>query len=301
MTTIQLSSNNFEINSVTIAFPLLLATLEKSLNTNYSVHQLKHNTVFTWDELGILAYSKNGKLIDSITIVLEAEDYNFSPNKIFSGTFYFENKEITKYYKEHEDARVKLFKGDSSGALVLNNLSAWFSIEKDQVKAIEVSTYVPYKRGEGIPKDKYLIKSLEEETINFTDFGFKLSVIEELMYTKNLLKPVFDLYEFADWYQKREIDIDKEAYEPIEEVVQYFKDLPIPKRLAAEITEIYQDGGNDIYMNLAPFSGGAVEYWDIESSADAKHFPNLKKATLCYAKDQVYDDFIEMGIDAEWL
>jgi len=84
-------------------------------------------------------------------------------------------------------------------------------------------------------------------------------------------------------------------------VLQYFKDLPIPKRLAPELTEIYQDGGNDIYMNLSPFSGGAIEYWDIESSADAKQFPNLKKATLCYAKDNVYNEFTDMGITTEWL
>lgn len=84
-------------------------------------------------------------------------------------------------------------------------------------------------------------------------------------------------------------------------MVQYFKDLPIPKRLAKEITEIYQDGGNDIYMNLSPLSGGEEDDWDIESVIDAKQFPNLKKATLCYAKDSVYNEFRAMGIDAESL
>ncbi len=54
-------------------------------------------------------------------------------------------------------------------------------------------------------------------------------------------------------------------------------------------------------MNLCPFSGGAVDYWNIESAADAKYFPNLKKVTLCYATDAVYDEFEELGVNAESL
>ena len=180
-------------------------------------------------------------------------------------------------------------------------MSAWFDMDEDTVNAIEISTYESYDRSAGIPEDKYTIKPIDEEQITFVDFGFKLSIIEELMYSKGVLKPQFDIYEFSKWYKGRNIDIDEEGYEPIAEIVQYFKDLPIPKRLATEITEIYQDGGNDIYMNLSPFSGGGEDDWDIECADDAKQFPNLKKATLCYAKDHVYDEFTKMGIDAESL
>lgn len=301
MTTIHLSSKGFKINSETITFPVPLTQLKACLNENYRTVKGKSNTVLTWDDLGVLAYSKNGELIESLTLELEPEAYDFSPKKKFSGLFYFNNKDITSYYKAHKEERIALFDGDDGGALVQSNISAWFDVDEDTINAIEISTYESYIRWEGIPEDKYTIKPLDEEEIIFTDFGFKLSIIEELMYMKGLIKPQFDIHEFAKWYRVRDIDLEEEGYAPIFEVEQYFKDLPIPKRLASEITDFYQDGGNDIYMNLCPFSGGAVEYWDIESAADAKHFPHLKKVTLCYATDAVYDEFEQLGIETEWL
>ncbi|MFD1015425.1 DUF6892 domain-containing protein [Winogradskyella rapida] len=301
MIALHLSSKGFQINSETITFPVSLTQLKTCLNENYRTTEGKKTTVFTWDDLGLLAYSKDGEMAYSITVALELEDYEFSPKQTFGGIFYFNNQDIVRYYKSHKQQHVKLFKGDRSGALVVNDISAWFSVRSEKIEAIEISDYTPYVRGADIPKDKYNIKPLDEEVLTFVDFGFKLSIIEELMYMKGLMKPVFDLYEFADWYKARDIDIDEEGYEPIAEVTQYFKDLPIPKRLASEITDFYQDGGNDIYMNLCPFSGGDVEYWDIKTAIDAKQFPNLKKVTLCYATDEAYKEFEQMGIEAEWL
>jgi len=301
MTTIHLSSTDFQINSVSIKFPISINILKKCFGDDFRTFKAKNNTIFTWDNLGVLGYSSNGEFIDSLTLELEPDAFEFSPKTKFSGTFYFNDEEIINYYKTHKAERVELFEGDDCGALVQNNISAWFDVNENIISAIEISTFKTYNRWEGIPEDKYIIKPLDEEEITFVDFGFKLSIIEELMYVKELLQPQFDIHEFARWYKGRNIDIDEEGYEPIAEVEQYFKDLPIPKRLAKEITEIYQDGGNDIYMNLSPFSGGAVEYWDIESTVDAKQFPNLKKATLCYATEAAYEEFIALGINAEWL
>ena len=301
MTTIKLSSTGLQINSVPIELPVSINTLKKGLNYNYRTVKGKSNTVLTWDDLGILAYSKNGELIESLTLELEPEAYDFSPKKKFSGKFYFNDKKITNYYKTHKEERITLFDGDDGGALVQSNISAWFDVDEETINAIEISTYESYIRWEGIPENKYTIKALDEEEIIFTDFGFKLSIIEELMYIKGSIKPQFDIHEFVKWYRVRDINLEEEGYAPIYEVEQYFKDLPIPKRLASEITDFYQDGGNDIYMNLSPFSGGAVDYWNIESAADAKYFPNLKKVTLCYATDAVYDEFEELGVIAESL
>ncbi|MFL0084918.1 DUF6892 domain-containing protein [Tenacibaculum maritimum] len=150
-------------------------------------------------------------------------------------------------------------------------------------------------------KNKYSPQQLEAEQIDFVDFGFKICIIQELMYEKELLTPKFDLEEFVENYDKRRINLEEEGYEPIQEVTEYFKKLPVPKRLATEITEIYQDGGNEIYGNLLNFGNGSEEYWDIESSEDAKHFPNLKSAVLCYATVAVFEEFNEMGIESEWL
>ena len=301
MITIEITTNSFKINEVSLTFPISIQDLKSCIKEECRSYKAKFNTLFIWDELGIIGFSATGTMVETLSIEYVLQSYKFSPKNTFKGQLLFNNQDIVAYYKVHKNKRVQLFKGDNKGALVLNNISAWFDIEGDGIKAIEVGNFKPYKKGEGIPKDKYNIKPIEEETITFVDFGFKVSVIEELMYDKGLLLPKFDIHEFANWYQAREIDLEEEGYEPIAEVEQYFKDLPIPKRFAKEVTEIYQDGGNDVYMNLVPFSGGAVEYWDIESSADAKQFPNLKKATLCYAKESIYNEFIALGIEAESL
>ncbi|WBL21140.1 DUF6892 domain-containing protein [Zunongwangia sp. HRR-M8] len=298
---LELNPDSFKINNVSVEFPISIEKLQGIIGNNYSTLKTKNNTLFTWNDLGVIAFAKDGKKIETLSLELEQEVYKFSPSQTFSGTFLFNNEDIIDYYHQHKEKHVKLFKGDTSGALVLNTISAWFDVREDKVKAIELSTYKPYDRTEGISKDKYAINKPDEELITFTDFGFKLSVIEELIYTQGLLTPKFDVHEFAKWYTQREIDLDEEGYEPIAEVTQYFKDFPVPKRLAPKLTEIYQDGGNDIYMNLIPFSSGEEDYWDIESIADAKHFPNLKKVTLCYAKDHIVEDFEKLGIEAEWL
>ncbi|AEH01956.1 hypothetical protein [Lacinutrix sp. 5H-3-7-4] len=301
MTTLHLSAKGFQINTEIISFPVSIEVLKNSLNANFRVSKTKHNTIYTWDDLGIMGYAKQGDIIESLVISYQRESYNFSPKNIFSGIFHFNNQDIITYYKSHDFKHVKLFKGDNNGALVMAEVSAWFDVDDSIIRAIEVGQYIPYDKRKGIPEDKYTIEPLDEEIIEFKDFGFKLSVIEELMYVKELLLPKFDLYEFANWYKARDIDIDEEGYNPITEVEQYFKNLPIPKKFASALTEIYQDGGNDIYMNLSPFSGGAVEFWDIQTSEDAKHFPNLKKATLCYATDTAYNEMRALGIDAQWL
>lgn len=300
MITLKLSQNNFCINDTSLNFPIKIEDLDKILLVSKRTSKKKHNIIYTWDDLGGLAYSKDGQVVESLLLELKKSDFDFSPKQIFNGQFYFDNIEVTTYYKTNKDKRIKLFDGDSSGALVLNDISVWFDSDKNNIDAIVIATFkgsLPEK----IPKDKYTIKESNEELIEFSDFGFKICIIEELMYNKELLKPKFDLYEFVRWYKKRSIDLEEEGYEPIPEVTQYFKDLPVPKKYASEITEIYQDGGNDIYLQLLRFGEGWEDYWNIETIEDVKQFPNLKKATLCYAKENILDELNKIGIKAEWM
>ena len=300
MIVFNLNETNFTINENPISFPIPFETLQQILGDLCRKKVTKSNTIYTWDDLGILAYSKDGKLVETLSIDLILEKYKFSPKKNFQGKFYFNETEIVPYYKAHKDKRVPLFKGDTSKALVLNTISVWFDVCDKEIEALEISAYNGPEKST-IPTDKYIIKPLEEAEITFQDFGFKLSIIQELMYNKNLITPAFDLFEFVDWYTKRDIDLEEEGYEPIKEVTQYFRDLPIPKRLAPEITKIYQDGGNNIYLNLLRFAEGWEDYWDIETTVDTIHFPNLKTAVLCYAKDHVLTELNEKGIQAEWI
>ena len=136
MITLRLTPTSFEINAISITFPVAINSLKDCLKANFRQTNTKNNTLFTWDDLGIIAYSENGELVDSLTLELEPEAYDFSPKSIFSGAFYFKDEDISKYYNSHKNERVELFDGDDGGALVLNNISAWFDVNDDAISAI---------------------------------------------------------------------------------------------------------------------------------------------------------------------
>lgn len=125
------------------------------------------------------------------------------------------------------------------------------------------------------------------------------------MYKKNLLLPRFDAYEFAEEYDKREIDIDEEGYEPIEEIVDWFKKIEIPVSLASNIEEIIMDGGNEIYTQIIPFWDGEDDYFDVKdiSENEIKQFTNLKRITLLPSKDnaKLIEKLKSYGIEADEL
>ena len=143
---------------------------------------------------------------------------------------------------------------------------------------------------------------MEKQVIKFKDLNFKLAVIQELMYTQKILLPVFDIYDFAEEYKKRKIDIEKEGYDIIPEALKYFKDYQIPEEFAEKVEYISQDGGDEIYMQICPFWDGEDDIFNIKSADDASNFPNLKEIVLFFSDDsKILDDFIKKGIDAEWL
>jgi len=139
------------------------------------------------------------------------------------------------------------------------------------------------------------------QAIDFKDFNFKLLIIEELMYRKKLIQPEFDVYKFVKQYDKRKIDIEEEGYDPIPEVIAYFKELKIDQSLAPEVTELYQDGGNEVYLQIVPLWDGEDDIYDITSFADVDHFPNLKKMTLFNSEPEVYAALKSKGITAQQL
>jgi hypothetical protein len=137
---------------------------------------------------------------------------------------------------------------------------------------------------------------------HFTDINFKLAVIQVLMYEKGLLNPTFKIEDFASRYKGREIDLEEEGYGIIPEALYYFEDLEISTHLLAQVDEIYQDGGNEIYLEIFPYWDGEDDLFNIKSTEDLKLVPNLDSMTLFYddAKKMV-DAFKAKGIDAEYL
>ncbi|MGB4812564.1 MAG: SMI1/KNR4 family protein [Methylophilaceae bacterium] len=141
MTTINLTEHYFQINGVSFTFPIEINTLKNVLGNCRHV-KLQHNNIYTWDDLGISAYSKNGLLVENISIDIQSGNYQFSPKNLFTGSLLFNGVDAIGYYKTNKNKRVKLFKGDASGAIVLNGISFWFNMDKSHIQAIEIGAYL---------------------------------------------------------------------------------------------------------------------------------------------------------------
>lgn len=142
----------------------------------------------------------------------------------------------------------------------------------------------------------------EENILHFDSLNFKLAIIEVLMYEMELLKPAFNIFDFASEYAEEEIDT--ESMEIIELALAFFKALQIPASLAPYVESIYMDGGNEIYMNIIPQWDGEDGCFDLDevTLAELKQFPNLKQATIMSSHyESVKAVFTAAGIDVEQL
>ena len=145
-------------------------------------------------------------------------------------------------------------------------------------------------------------KESEGDTLHFDTLNFKLAIIQVLMYDLHLLKPEFDIYDFADHYEGEKIDTDSDII--IEPAMNFFKEMEIPKKLAPYVEMLYMDGGNDLYMNIIPQWDGEDDSFDLNeiTLAELQQFPNLKKATLMSSNfDKVKEVFEALNIAVEPL
>ena len=151
-------------------------------------------------------------------------------------------------------------------------------------------------------RESYKLKETDEELLYFDNINFKLTIIQVLMYDLLVLKPYFDIYDFAEEFSEEEIDT--ESMEIIQPALEYMMNLPIPKKYAEQVQEIYMDGGNEIYLNLIPQWDGEDDGFDLNevSLKELQQFPNLKQATIISSNfKQVKAVFDEAGIDVELL
>ena len=127
--------------------------------------------------------------------------------------------------------------------------------------------------------ENYNIVMPDEECLSFDTFNFKLAVINELMYNQEALKPYFDIYDYMT-FKKAKWNL--ETSKNVRGVVSFFKELPIPARLANLVTEIKMDGDDEIYMQIAPEWDGRDERFDFYklTESELKQFKNLKKMQI---------------------
>ena len=141
MVTINLTKNSFQINQVDLVFPPTIQQLKAILGDCRHTKKPK-NTIFTWDQLGLMAYSNHGETIEGLLLVWDDGNFDFSPTKPFSGIFTINAEEATSYYKSNRSKRVKLFKTDEGGAFIMNNICAWFDVEEYKINAIEIKAHL---------------------------------------------------------------------------------------------------------------------------------------------------------------
>ena len=69
--------------------------------------------------------------------------------------------------------------------------------------------YLSEEKGSCFASNKYKLKHIEEPILKFDNFNFKLCIIQELMYNKNVLLPKFDAYDFVDNMIKEKLILKK--------------------------------------------------------------------------------------------
>ncbi|MBF0786285.1 hypothetical protein E4T80_12535 [Muribacter muris] len=89
--------------------------------------------------------------------------------------------------------------------------------------------------------------------IIFKDFGFKLAVINQLMYKEKILRPSFNIALFAEEYIDKETGygISIEWYRASQEAARYLWNLDIPEYLLNNITTLDLDQDAEIYRGVA--------------------------------------------------
>ena len=151
-------------------------------------------------------------------------------------------------------------------------------------------------------RESYKLKETDEELLHFDNINFKLTIIQVLMYDLRVLKPYFDIYDFADEFS--ELEIDTESMEIIQPALDYMINLPLPKKYAEQVQEIDMDGGNEIYMNLIPQWDGEDDSFDLNevSLKELQQFPNLKQATIISSNfEHVKETFDMQGVQVKVL
>ncbi|MDF9716691.1 hypothetical protein INN71_07115 [Nocardioides sp. ChNu-153] len=136
--------------------------------------------------------------------------------------------------------------------------------------------------------------------VGFADLNLKLAVVQVLMYEKGLLTPRFVVDDFVDTCE-REIDLVTEGHEPIPEVLAHFAALEIPEELLAEVDEIYMDGGNDVYLQVAPQWDGESSAFDVRRWDDLDRLPALRSVTVMGGDEATLALLRDRGIDAQPL
>ena len=307
-----LHGNFIDVLETSLHFPLSLKDIETVFGKPDRVVKKENKFIkYIYDKAGIVfehSFSINNHLKKCKTYI--DEEY------LITSLYLYFGEKVKPMWDEGE-----LPLNPCKTLITCNGKSPYFISDRHRVGDFNLILWTPYGRNfNGIPetitdtlsisyfpevkheRESYKLKETDEELLHFDNINFKLTIIQVLMYDLRVLKPYFDIYDFADEFS--ELEIDTESMEIIQPALEYMMNLPIPKKYAEQVQEIYMDGGNEIYLNLIPQWDGEDDGFDLNevSLKELQQFSNLKKATIMTSNfKQVEDIFKSQGIKVELL
>ena len=309
---INLHNNSMIINGTSLSFPLSLQDIEAVLGKPDQVVKRDNKFIkYIYDNIGIVfehSFTIKNHLKKSKTYIDEEH--------LISTVFLYYGDVVKSMTGEKE-----LPKQPCQAVVLTDGKSPYFFSDRHRVGDFNLILWTPYGTNfKGIAetitdtlsisffpeikreRESYKLKETDEEVLSFKNINFKLAIIQVLMYDLEVLKPVFNIFDFAE--EVSELNIDTESMEIIQPALDYMINLPLPKKYAEQVQEIDMDGGNEIYMNLIPQWDGEDETFDLNEVGveELRQFPNLEEATIMSSNfEQIKAVFDEAGIDVELL
>ena len=309
---INFHDNSMVMNGTSLSFPLSLQDIEAVLGKPDQVVKRDNKFIkYIYDNIGIVfehSFTIKNHLKKSKTYIDEEH--------LISTVFLYYGDVVKSMTGEKE-----LPKQPCQAVVLSDGKSPYFFSDRHRVGDFNLILWTPYGTNfNGITetitdtlsisyfpeirreRESYKLETTDQEFLHFDHLNFKLAIIQVLMYEEEVLKPVFDIFDFAEEFS--DLDIDTESMEIIQPALDYFEKLQIPKDYAQHVQEIDMDGGNEIYMNLIPQWDGEDETFDLNevSVEELKQFPNLEEATIMSSNfEQVKAVFEEAGIAVDLL
>ena len=309
---INLHNNSMIFNGTSLAFPLSLKDIEAVLGKPDQVVKKENKFIkYIYDKAGIVfehSFSIKNHLKKSKTYIDEEH--------LISTVFLYYGDVVKSMIGEKE-----LPKQPCQAVVLSDGKSPYFFSDRQRVGDFNLILWTPYGTNfNGITEtitdtlsisyfpeikneqESYKLKETDEEVLRFDNINFKLAIIQVLMYDLEVLKPVFNIFDFAE--EVSELNIDTESMEIIQPALDYMINLPIPKKYAEQVQEIDMDGGNEIYMNLIPQWDGEDDSFDLNevSLKELQQFPNLKQATIISGNfEHVKETFDKQGVQVKVL
>jgi cell wall assembly regulator SMI1 len=250
MTKLELSKTGFQINNINAEFPIDITVLKQALGESRYLKK-QYNHIYTWDDQGIIAFSKEGDQVESLAIEFEVRDYDYCAKSSFTGEFIFDGQELFQYYENNKNQLVKLFKGDRSGAFILNGISVWFDKENGKITSLSISA--------AEEKEKKISAPLDPEFASFKPLWEEwVSEINKIVSTDN------DYYNLADGISAEDIKQHSSLEDGITippALVNFYK---IQNVDYDAVTSAFQFGVNNWSYELIPFQDIKEEWESIQ-------------------------------------